>query len=154
MKTLKIVLFSFALIFALNPVKAQNTAVKADAENNMLTAYYGVKDALINGNAAVVSDKAKSLQATVAADKKLSSDAKLIAESEDIEKQRTYFASLSKSMFEVVKKLNGNNATVYQLYCPMKKVSWLSDSSAIQNPYYGNVMLTCGKVTDTLAPVK
>lgn len=98
MKTLKIVLFSFALVFTLNTVKAQSAAVKPDAERTMLNAYYGVKDALINGDAAVVSDKAKFLSAALVNDNKLSSDVKLIADSKDIEKQRTYFASLSKNM--------------------------------------------------------
>jgi hypothetical protein len=36
------------------------------------------------------------------------------------------------------------------MYCPMKKANWLSSSATIKNPYYGNSMLTCGKVVETL----
>jgi hypothetical protein len=39
---------------------------------------------------------------------------------------------------------------IYQQYCPMKKAAWLSNESAVKNPYYGSSMLTCGNVTDTI----
>jgi hypothetical protein len=55
-------------------------------------------------------------------------------------------------MFEVVKGLKLNTAVVYRQYCPMKKSYWLSESPAIENPYYGNQMLTCGEVKETLNP--
>jgi len=32
----------------------------------------------------------------------------------------------------------------------MKKTYWLSNEAAIKNPYYGNAMLNCGNVTDTM----
>ena len=31
-------------------------------------------------------------------------------------------------------------------YCPMVKKSWLQKDDAIQNPYYGTAMLTCGEI--------
>jgi len=31
-----------------------------------------------------------------------------------------------------------------------KGANWLSKEPAIQNPYYGNKMLTCGSVTETI----
>jgi hypothetical protein len=34
----------------------------------------------------------------------------------------------------------------------MKKSYWLSADEAIKNPYYGNMMLTCGKVSETISP--
>jgi hypothetical protein len=40
-------------------------------------------------------------------------------------------------------------------YCPMKKAYWLSDVSAIKNPYYNDKMMTtCGRVAATLPPAK
>jgi hypothetical protein len=41
---------------------------------------------------------------------------------------------------------------VYEDYCPMKRSFWLSGGQDIKNPYFGNTMLTCGKVTATLKP--
>jgi len=32
----------------------------------------------------------------------------------------------------------------------MKKATWLSSNKTIKNPYYGNAMLTCGQVTETM----
>jgi len=32
----------------------------------------------------------------------------------------------------------------------MKKAYWLSSEAAIKNPYFGNAMLACGKITETL----
>jgi len=32
----------------------------------------------------------------------------------------------------------------------MKDAYWLSNETAIKNPYYGSRMLTCGSVKDTL----
>jgi hypothetical protein len=34
----------------------------------------------------------------------------------------------------------------------MAKANWLSDQKEIANPYYGNSMLTCGSVKETLEP--
>jgi hypothetical protein len=32
----------------------------------------------------------------------------------------------------------------------MKKESWLSSSATVKNPYFGNSMINCGKVVETL----
>jgi Cu(I)/Ag(I) efflux system membrane fusion protein len=44
--------------------------------------------------------------------------------------------------------------TVYYQFCPMmnnnKGAYWLSETSDIRNPYYGDAMLTCGETKDTL----
>jgi hypothetical protein len=53
-------------------------------------------------------------------------------------------------MFELVKGLMLHTTTLYEQYCPMKKATWLSETAAIKNPYYGSQMLTCGKTTETL----
>jgi hypothetical protein len=166
MKTLKPVLFSILLLI-LNYAHAYSTT-KNDA-NNILNAYYELKNALVKGTATTVNAKAKDLitaltsfSATQLTAKekaawskyadKLQFDARHISESADIAHQREHFASLSLNMFEVVKSLKFNTAVVYRQYCPMKKSYWLSESSAIENPYYGNQMLTCGEVKETLNP--
>jgi hypothetical protein len=166
MKTLKPVLFSILLLL-LNYANA-NSATKNDT-SNILNAYYEVKNALVNGTATAVNAKAKDLITALtsfpaaqltAKEKavwskyadKLLFDARHISESADIAHQREHFASLSINMFKVVKGLKFNTAVVYRQYCPMKKSYWLSESPAIENPYYGNQMLTCGEVKETLNP--
>ena len=168
MKTLKTILLSFALLAIFTQVKAQDAASTSPI-SGVMTAYFGVKNALTADNNAAAKSKAKELLEAVTSVQtvnltaeqktlwtgyadKLSFDSRHISESAVIDHQREHFASLSKNMIEVVKGLKLNTAVVYQQYCPMKKSSWLSESAAIKNPYYGKQMLTCGKVTETLTP--
>jgi len=62
-----------------------------------------------------------------------------------IDHQREHFETLSTDMADLVALL-GTEKTLYQDYCPMKKVSWLSETKEINNPYYGSKMLSCGSV--------
>lgn len=167
MKKFQILIGAMIVLFSISSVSAQNNTPK-DA---VLTAYYGVKNALISGDAAATNTKAKELLTALtafpadqlsAADKtiwtkyatKLQFDARHMAENSNIAHQREHFASLSENMFTTIKALKLNTATVYRAYCPMKKSYWLSEAAAIKNPYYGNEMLTCGEVKQTLPAAK
>lgn len=168
MKILKTVLLSLTLLFTFVSTKAQDATVTTSV-NNVINAYLGVKNALIAGNNETTKNKAKELLnmiGAVSVDKltaeqkalwasytnKLQFDSRHISESSAIDHQREHFASLSKNMFQLVKGLKLNTATLYEQYCPMKKATWLSESAAVKNPYYGRQMLTCGRTTETLAP--
>jgi hypothetical protein len=143
------------LVFS-GSVSAQEKAV----ESNPLKAYYDVKDALISSNANLAGSKATALIIGLKANEKVNAskvlrdkilfDAEHIAESKDIEHQRDHFASLSTNFYALVKGIKLNDKPIYYAYCPMKKSYWLSEAKAIKNPYYGNKMLTCGKVADEL----
>jgi hypothetical protein len=169
MKSLKTILLSLVLFVAFTAIKAQESPATA-LVNSVVTAYLGLKNALIADNNAVAKTKAASLLAAITAvpvgqftpeqktlwtayTNKLQFDSRHISESAAIDHQREHFTSLSKNMFELVKGLKLNTNTLYEQYCPMKKATWLSESAAIKNPYYGSQMLTCGKTTETLAPV-
>ena len=144
------------LFLALCILAAQQ--VFAQAPSNILTAYYGVKDALVAGDADAAGKNAGELsKAITAADKttltdKLNTDAKAIAGNKDIETQRKHFQTLSTNMVALARSVKLSDKPIYQEYCPMKKAIWLSDKSAIKNPYYGDAMLTCGSVQTTLKP--
>src|SRR6185369_13811444 len=123
-----------------------------------LNSYYGIKNALVNSDAATASVKANefirasdSINIPALKDK-LISDAKLIAATKDIQAQRNYFASLSLNLYSLAKQIKLSDESIYQAYCPMKKMYWLSSEKEIKNPYYGKLMLTCGNVTDTIKP--
>ena len=126
----------------------------------ILTQYYAVKDALVssNGNlAATAASEFVKIAGSVdhkilpeAIRASLLKDAAAIAQAKDLKKQREYFSAFSDNMADLAKSTKLSSAPVYIAYCPMKKASWLSNSSAIKNPYYGSSMLTCGKVTETL----
>ena len=148
-------------------VKSKLDADVQASLNKMLTNYYGVKNALIadDGKTAnVQAGEFVKMLATVSMTKmtadqhtlfmglseKIKSDAQRISETKDVKNQRERFNDLSNNFFAMLKGLSANEQPVYQQYCPMAKGYWLSDNSAVKNPYYGKSMLTCGKVTETL----
>lgn len=126
----------------------------------LLTSYYTLKDALVSSNPITVAAGAEAFvkalndidTSTVKEDsrKELLSDAVAISQTKDLKVQRVKFATLSGNMFTLAKAVKLSSEPVYQQYCPMKQASWLSNSKAIKNPYYGNMMLTCGSVKATL----
>lgn len=142
-----------------NPLLAQN--------NNLLSSYYGIKNALVAGDAAIASKQAAAFSAALAAvdsktlsaaeqtgfkslQPKLASGSKAIAETKDISKQRELFVSFSADMTGLAKGMKLSSQSIYIDYCPMKKAYWLSAEQAIKNPYYGSSMLSCGSVKETL----
>lgn len=137
---------------------AQDSTIAQPAR--LLNAYYKLKDALVNNNAALAAANADELaKAIYGTDKQtvndatgaiLLKDAVAIAQSKDLKQQREKFATLSNNMFELAKTVKLSADPVYQQYCPMKKASWLSKDRAIKNPYFGSAMLTCGTVKTTL----
>ena len=131
-----------------------------DQSTTLLLSYYGIKDALVTDNAKSAAAKAtefikvlnsgevKTIDA--AKQKVLTEDAGKIAASNDLKSQRDYFAVFSTHMIALAKTSKLSAEPVYELYCPMKKSSWLSSKQAVKNPYYGSSMLTCGKITETI----
>jgi hypothetical protein len=73
----------------------------------------------------------------------------------NIAHQREHFDLLSKDMVDLVKAIKPAR-TLYLDYCPMyndnKGAVWLSETKEIQNPYYGNKMITCGTVKEEIKP--
>jgi hypothetical protein len=128
--------------------------------SQLLTHYYSIKDALVAGNPTTAAQKGEAFLKTAnSIDYKIISegninallkDATAISESKDIKKQREHFSNLSDNMAALAKVVKFTSQPIYQAYCPMKKANWLSSEKEIKNPYYGNAMLTCGKVVETI----
>ncbi|MOA27215.1 hypothetical protein D3C78_1480730 [compost metagenome] len=72
----------------------------------------------------------------------------------NLEGIRASFNDLSKQIERVIKSTGVKSGEVYVEFCPMannaKGGFWLSNSSEIQNPYYGDQMMKCGSVEETL----
>jgi hypothetical protein len=130
------------------------------SSSQLLQSYYNIKNALVAGNANTASVNAEEFVKTLnAIDPKiikeatrdaLLKDAGNISERKDIKLQRESFATFSTNMYTLVKAVKLTTEPVYYAYCPMKKAYWLSNEAAIKNPYYGNMMLTCGSVKETI----
>ncbi|MBS1531552.1 MAG: DUF3347 domain-containing protein [Bacteroidetes bacterium] len=159
MKTIKY-LIAAAVCVAVNYAQAKPADVKT-AVNAVFKAYLEIKNALAADNSKAANDAAKNFTAAlknVSADQmdgkqkeawqkyaeKLRYDGDHISESSEIAHQREHFGSLSANMYAVLKAFKNNDVTLYQQYCPMAKKTWLSESSAIKNPYLGKEMPECG----------
>lgn len=132
--------------------------------------YFEVKDALVKTDATLASKKSSELltaiksvemdklpmdvhMAWMKVFKELQADAKLIADSKDISRQRDQFMSLSKNVYGLMKATQYEQPIYYQ-FCPMadngKGANWLSKDATIKNPYYGSKMMNCGKTVETI----
>ena len=152
----------FLLVALLAAAFIQKAAAQDSTQqlSQLLTQYYNIKDALVAGNSNAASAKASEfIKIANSIDYKLISegninallkDATPISETKDIKKQRERFANLSNNMVALAKTVKLGDQPIYQAYCPMKKANWLSNDKAIKNPYYGNAMLTCGQVVETI----
>lgn len=118
--------------------------------------YMHIKTALVNTNAEEAKSGAQMMTEALqnaGGNEQALNAAQTIAQSDDINEQRTTFQDLSAAMENM---LTGeiSSGEVYKQYCPMafegKGAYWLSSSQEIRNPYYGDKMLKCGSVRDTL----
>jgi hypothetical protein len=139
--------------------------VKAQGINTVIDGYLDVKNALVAGDGPLTTTKAKAFLKIITAVQpdakqqstwkkyanKLSSTTRQVSEAINLDQQREHFAGLSTNVYQLVKNLQPNSETIYVQYCPMKKASWLSSKKNIENPYYGEQMLTCGGIKETLA---
>ena len=158
MKKIILIVILMATIFVQKSF-AQNTDNQKQL-SSLLTSYYQVKDALINGNSNMAARKAATFlkSANGISNRTLPEgnrdalikDAATISDSKDLEKQREVFANFSANMYVLAKSLKLTAEPVYYQYCPMKKAYWLNSDKAIKNPYYGSAMLSCGQVQETI----
>lgn len=154
----------------MNGQAGHSMAQKSNELQTVFDSYFEVKDALVATDESAASAKSKALLSAIDAVKMdklemdvhmvwmkvltdLKADSKNIAAAKDIAKQRSLFISLSKNMYEMMKISKTATPTYYQ-FCPManngKGANWLSKESAVKNPYYGSMMLSCGKTVETI----
>lgn len=132
--------------------------------------YFALKDALVKTDASTASSKAAAILTAINAvqmnkmkmdehmaymkvEGDLKKDANTISTSKAVSDQRVAFMNLSKNMIDLMKATKPAEP-VYVQHCPMyndgKGADWLSKENAVKNPYYGSMMLTCGKTVDTI----
>ncbi|MEH6679249.1 MAG: DUF3347 domain-containing protein [Sediminicola sp.] len=114
--------------------------------------YIHIKTALVNGDSEEAASGAAML-AEVASGQDIRDSAKSISAGTDIGEQRAAFASLTTSMEHLLSNAL-RSGEIYKQHCPMafnnKGASWLSMEKEIKNPYFGEKMLSCGSITETI----
>jgi hypothetical protein len=149
--------------------------------NTMLTTYYGLHDALVNWDTAQATAKATALQTSLTkipfdslkADSSVIMAAKSVAGNaaadcagitgdSSISEKRKSFYELSENLYSLLQTVKYDQQVIYHIKCPMafgddKEAFWLSNQSAVVNPYLGNkhpkykaAMMDCGEVQDSL----
>ncbi|MGJ7033026.1 DUF3347 domain-containing protein [Niabella hirudinis] len=130
--------------------------------------YFAIQQALVQSDAKAVAQKANELSGLVKAVKmgalsskehdvwmevmkKLNQQAMALKMASGIEKQRAAFASLTETLYPLI-KASKSAYKVYYNHCPMYNggANWLSKEQGIKNPYYGSKMLTCGSTKETI----
>ena len=165
MKSIKLLMATAIILFATIANGQTNTGI-----NKVLNAYIQLKDALVKSDGTNSSSASKTLLTAIQevnmselntethtqwmkVVNDLKEDAEHISETKEITRQRDYFMSLSKNLYALL-KVSKSETTIYYQFCPMankgKGANWLSLENKVKNPYYGNQMLTCGKVVETI----
>jgi hypothetical protein len=119
--------------------------------------YIHLKDALVASNSEDAKKAARELQKSliaVSGGKKAADEASKVASATDLEEQRKAFSGLSNEMKTLVKDGKLTSGALYVEYCPMANNNeggfWLSNEKQIKNPYFGDSMLKCGSVKETI----
>lgn len=77
-----------------------------------------------------------------------------IVELTDVEEQRRQFDFLSQALIKTIKVFGIPDDTLYIQHCPMafdnEGAEWISSAEQIRNPYFGDQMLSCGIVQETI----
>ncbi len=126
----------------------------------LVAPYLKLKDELVRSDAKTSSALAKEMLVLLS-DKKyafsrtnLKAHLESLQKTEDIEVQRELFRLISNEMIQWASTSQSVSSKLYVQFCPMannnKGAKWLSTEEQIRNPFYGDVMLTCGSVVDIL----
>ena len=133
-------------------------------------AYLNLKDALVASDLEQAQEYALRMEETLsAADVRAMGDtgelwmartpelrraATRVANADDLDDARARFAELTPVLVTGVRMLGDAGTSLYVVHCPMAfdndGADWVSAETEIRNPYFGEAMLTCGKVTEEL----
>ncbi len=132
--------------------KIDQTHESPEVNDSLLNAYFDIKDALVASDMTKTTAMAQSL-ADKTVDNEINKFATLIAVAPDLKAQRDHFEGLSNAMIAYAKDAGLSNE-VHVQFCPMafgnKGAHWLATEEAILNPYFGEMMLRCGVVKETI----
>ncbi|RJP82439.1 MAG: efflux RND transporter periplasmic adaptor subunit [Desulfobacteraceae bacterium] len=137
----------------------------------LYAAYLAFKDALVSGNFAEAQKAAVRMQAGLdkvdmavflgpSHDAWMTFSRDLVKALEHVphyqglEELRKAFQHVSATMIAMTRSFRPMDKTIHIQHCPMaddnKGADWLSLDRDVKNPYYGQSMLTCGEVTETI----
>lgn len=128
------------------PITFKNATV-----NNTFKHYIQLKSALVKGNAEAAKKEAKMISGVCEVEKIKEISAEIASEN-DIKNQRELLSDLTTALKPVL-VANIVSGEVYEQHCPMALndgANWFATEKEVNNPYYGDAMLHCGLVQETI----
>ena len=153
----------------------KNSGVFNQSYGQLMTGYYNLKDALVASDSTkantasqqlivfadslkvdeikgdttgMIKETARTFTSTI------SGSAQALTKESTLEGKRKEFEMISDALWSLTRTVKYDGEKVYYQFCPMafdnKGAYWLSNQAIIRNPYFGNEMLECGKVEDSL----
>ncbi|MBO9729584.1 MAG: DUF3347 domain-containing protein [Chitinophaga sp.] len=139
------------------PATVAGVQLKDDQLNALYQQYAQLTAALVKGDAKEARFASNAIEAGAREMKsatQLGVSAAKITATADLEAQRTAFATLSNDLLALIKQSGLQTGQLYVDFCPMalndQGAVWISSDKTIQNPYFGEHMLTCGAVKETI----
>lgn len=153
----------------------KNSGAFNESYKQLMTGYYNLKDALVASDSVKANNASKEL--IIYADSlkineirgdstgmiketaktftgTISGSAQALVKESTLEAKRKEFEMISDALWSLTRTVKYDGEKVYYQYCPMafndKGAYWLSNQATIRNPYFGDQMLECGKVEDSL----
>ncbi len=117
--------------------------------------YLDIKDGMVASDPEAAKKAAADLKKTYAQNdsNNIVNLAGHIATTDGIDRQRELFSELTAAMEPVLKESIASGE-IYKQYCPMafegKGDYWYSSTQEIRNPYFGDKMLNCGRLEETI----
>lgn len=160
-----------------------DTATMAEL-SNILSAYEGLRDALVEYDSVQVDTLAKQLSARmegisfagisdtsvsnrlIAQLKAMAVATNSVTSEKMFEEKKRRFSDLSNAFYVLLQQAQFDQSVIYRQTCPMafndnEQASWVSRSAEIINPYlgrkhpkYASGMLHCGEITDSVRFIK
>ena len=119
--------------------------------------YIHLKNALVDSDQKAAKSASQTLMdaaKNVKSAEKMLTEATKVASAATLDEQRKAFDGLSNEMAALVKSNQLSMGELYLEYCPMANGNtggyWLSNEKEIRNPYFGDKMLKCGSVKETI----
>lgn len=153
----------------------QHTSTFTQSYSELITAYTGLKDALVASDTAKAT--AAALKLAIASDSlkineiqgdtgnvikptavtytsMITSSAKGLAGESSLSEMRKEFEMIADNLWQLTRVVRYDGQKLFWQYCPMafnnRGAYWISSERQVRNPYFGNDMLECGKVADSL----
>lgn len=149
---LKTVIPAIAVMLVLGtaaPARSQDAAAQAQPAVQAFEHYEAVRAALSRDKLADVAPHAKQLatQTPALGGEQAKKAVDQLVAAKTLEDARTHFGELSELLIPLFQAEGIPGTTVYM--CSMKKKQWMQKGQQVENPYYGQAMLTCGSAVST-----